>query len=1467
MDTLARRVEGLKQAFINLTTSASGGGIGTLLKDIVSSLTWLLQKLNSFAPENLGLVILMNVVAFKGPAFINSMMDMSKSVMNFGRAVGTAGRIMAGANVFILIASVIYQVAVAMGTLRSAQTKTADEVGNLNKQLEAQTELYSRQEEGLKLVDKMASAYRTLTDQMNEMQQAGQQNSDDYKTRLEERNEVEKVLINILGEEQVQELENAKYSQDAVDKVKKARTDANDTLKGQIKKTRQAIQDRVKDMLNATDKNINLLNQESAHWALLAGRIFMLGYPLKAIQVWLNEVAVASDNAMASILEGIANVDNYFTQSKIAKIVGQYLPMGSFLGWASSGFTGGPDVGLTALAQSLRDSAKKSQAANDKIRDSVINDIQVQTGEMLKQFGVDVMGNNTGSYNPTEQTQLGGSNISDDAGSGSGSGSKRGSSGSSQNKPMGPDGIPITVPTTDNFLYTGDGPLSSLNPDLHQKLRALDEMYWNHTQRVYGQGEHLNVTSGYRSINPRTGLPETGNHGRGFAFDVAGGQLDSSAELRRWLEGAATYVGLRPWDEYDDHPKDGVAPNIHFDNTTNGTDTAPSLASILGGSVAQKLEYVDNSPKRQLYDTLRSLGLSDRRAWAAMAGIGGESGFDPAAIQKDENGNPLDPNNSSTGIGLMQWTDDRHDALVNFAQSRGKDWRDLETQLLFIKEEFSGSQAQYWEDFLKNVPAFGAVQPEADVTAFVNAIERPGIANISGRMPYYYDVSSHYANGMSLYDSDPSKSKAKQKTPEEIAKERADALKKYYDALNKALDGVSKSIEDRYKAVIQDATEDQKYFGMNLDNTTKQLQAYSNQFHDTTDLITRYQKAITAVAGAVNPDEFKRLTNGENFNEFWLQPVEEQQKFMAGLNQTSDLYKPIITQLNELISLEQKLSQTQQKTHQLQMQWADTEQKYRMNDYDEMVKNSQNAMSEFEATHGNELMDDYVKNYYEQQHLEDIARFQRQKYEQMQEVIRDDQGRALKDAMGNERRYGTPEEIEKQRLAWLNADKAAKQYAETLKNDVTKSLDQLADSVLLSGNNIRDEFKKLWRDLASDALMLIFTGGKQGTGSVLGNILRRFLVNDRQDTVKMLNQSGLGDYTSSMSGNFAYNMTPYMQPFDWKQDSMRKVVGWAEQNRQAPVRGVPLDEDTKTKVEIHSIDPSEAYRIVQRGNPNGGYPADATPVYPAEPVDLATAFSQTYTPMNPMPVQVMNMGGIGNGTAGNLARSVVDPNTGAILPAGSQFLSMYNSGQFGQLGAQLSGATSALGQFSTRYNWGMPMPLTTVAQGGGWGSMALASKIGLIGMGLPLLFSLFRHHASGGEIDEQELAVLGEGNKKEYVIPTEQNQSRGMMLWRKAGQDLGVLSKGTQIAPDFKNKELAQNGVVSTSVRQSAIYMDEMRQQNKTLLNILASIANNQQNSDNNGTAIVQPVVMKQDMDINSFTKMYQKGKAYNYIK
>ena len=58
--------------------------------------------------------------------------------------------------------------------------------------------------------------------------------------------------------------------------------------------------------------------------------------------------------------------------------------------------------------------------------------------------------------------------------------------------------------------------------------------------------------------------------------------------------------------------------------------------------------------------------------------------------------------------------------------------------------------------------------------------------------------------------------------------------------------------------------------------------------------------------------------------------------------------------------------------------------------------------------------------------------------------------------------------------------------------------------------------------------------------------------------------------------------------------------------------------------------------------------------------------------------------------------------------------------------------------------------------------------------------------------------------------------------------------------------------------------MEQMKQQNRTLLNILTAIADNQQ-SGVNGTTVAQPIVMKQSMDMDDFGEMLNRFSRYGY--
>jgi TP901 family phage tail tape measure protein len=53
----------------------------------------------------------------------------------------------------------------------------------------------------------------------------------------------------------------------------------------------------------------------------------------------------------------------------------------------------------------------------------------------------------------------------------------------------------------------------------------------------------------------------------------------------------------------------------------------------------------------------------------------------------------------------------------------------------------------------------------------------------------------------------------------------------------------------------------------------------------------------------------------------------------------------------------------------------------------------------------------------------------------------------------------------------------------------------------------------------------------------------------------------------------------------------------------------------------------------------------------------------------------------------------------------------------------------------------------------------------------------------GGFIDEEHLAMVGEGDKREVVIPLEQHRSRALSLWTQAGQELGLGNVVEELKP------------------------------------------------------------------------------------
>lgn len=1419
MNTLQRRVTALKQALINLTTSTNGG-VSNALKGLVNVLVALIQHLNNVPVQQLGFTILMNVIALKGPAIINVLNRMKNSVIGVGQAFNSLGK-MGKANVFVAVATVIYDACSALGMFDTATTKAGKELDKLNQKIEVQTELVARQEQGIQSLDTLAEAWRTINEELTQYNEG----SSEYQKLADEKNQVEQTFIDLLGEEDEQTLINEGVSEEAIANIKQKKQDQINAEKVGISELQKAAAEKSRRLIKQAHDEADAIRNETNGTLGLSWALLKQGDYIDALSVAARRFSQAFQKAAVTVLDYIIKMNDAWNESFIGKLANKTGM--AVISTASS-----------SILHSLRDTIQAGYDYNE----AVINDIKSSDADSVLADALEKVKNLQGNFDGRSGAggddigkqlitdQMGGSEVGD---SGSGK-SKKGKKGKTPHEGKSSyDGIELKEVNEDNFKDDSNA-VGGLTPDTLAKLRALDEA-------VYTKfGEHVRVSSSYRP-------GDTGsNHSRKVAFDLAGGVMDDP-DKRYWVEHLGPYLGLFVIPEYPGEAGEEFArggSNVHFSNVTPGIygetrwaegawsedNAAPTLGTILGEGIdSGKSQYVDNSVQRKVYDWLyNELGLTDKQAWAVMANIDHES----AGWQVDAEENP---DSTETGIGLMQWSGQRRHNLEQFAADRHTSWKDLQTQLEFMKLEYNGSESEAWQRFKSFVT--DSTTPEEDVAYFAgpNGLERAGIINLASRMAHYYDYDSHYAKGMSFYDSNPSKQKKKEITPEERAEKEAQRLQQMFSAINKSLDLLSKSFSGKFKTILESVQEDQKYFGSNVENTTKQLDTYSQQLKSVVYMQNQYQQAITKVSTFLD-DKGVKAVLGVSKDKFLEADLPEQQKMMSKQATGTKLYQPTIVALNEIMKLKQNIQKQDEEYHKVQLQWVDTYQKRLKNLYEDTIWSEQASIKEWETRHSNEKYDDWYKYFAEQDHLEAIARQYREEYEEAQKPLLDENGHQVYDSEGNplNRIENDPKKLEELREKWLSAEEAAKKYSATLRNSVQDSFHDLTKSVLLEGGSLRDKLKELWKGLADDALSLLLSGGKSGTNSPLGNLLRMFVLRHQQQNVKFYDKQHFDYGSQAMWDTSAEQFGAY--DFKPQRNYWRQFMGQAKYLYYNPM---PIDMLYSEAKDEGSAD--------YKGNYKGFRAVDL--------VSAATKFDgKPFNPLNPVPVTIVN--------GGPLQDALTDiPNTLTNQPT-TPSSGAFDYGQLGSFNGGIVGQKSS-NPFAnaTRYNW-----LGQFANygSGGWGVIPIGQKLGMFANGLPWLFSLFGHHAEGGEVDKEQISYLAEGNKKEYVIPTQAHRNRGIALWQKAGKDLGVLKEGSPVEPDFKNKDIAQNGIMSVQVKQQAIYMEQMKQQNKTLLNILTAIADNQQGG-GNGTTVAQPIVMKQSMDMDDFGEMLNRFNRYGY--
>ena len=145
-------------------------------------------------------------------------------------------------------------------------------------------------------------------------------------------------------------------------------------------------------------------------------------------------------------------------------------------------------------------------------------------------------------------------------------------------------------------------------------------------------------------------------------------------------------------------------------------------------------------------------------------------------------------------------------------------------------------------------------------------------------------------------------------------------------------------------------------------------------------------------------------------------------------------------------------------------------------------------------------------------------------------------------------------------------------------------------------------------------------------------------------------------------------------------------------------------------------------------------------------------------------------------------------------------------------------------------------------------------------MGFAKQFGLLKF-AGGGSVDKDQLVRVGEGDKKEWIIPTS-DKARGRQLLNQAAKDLGVgVTSG--IEPKWQHDD-TKHGALSDATKRQDRLMNQMVANTNAMTKGMNYMANNSSGSQQ---SIAQPVFVKQTISDQDFLSKYQKLIALGKLK
>lgn len=169
--------------------------------------------------------------------------------------------------------------------------------------------------------------------------------------------------------------------------------------------------------------------------------------------------------------------------------------------------------------------------------------------------------------------------------------------------------------------------------------------------------------------------------------------------------------------------------------------TSSYISGYCTPAYPQNADFSGNTNDEIAYNYLRSMGCTREAAVSVVANLKAESGVDPNCYQYG--GGP--------GRGICQWEvgGGRYEALVERAESEGKQWNDLEVQLEFMWYEFTGGDATCRYILNRDYGGIENFKNSTDIAwaveAFERSFERAGSPAIERRTAYALEYYEQFA--------------------------------------------------------------------------------------------------------------------------------------------------------------------------------------------------------------------------------------------------------------------------------------------------------------------------------------------------------------------------------------------------------------------------------------------------------------------------------------------------------------------------------------------------------------------------------------------------------------------------------------------------------------------------------------------------------------------------------------------------